>query len=83
MTKNSFLLRIRSRHQRCSVRKGVLRNFTKFTGKYLRQSLFLNKVTGHRTPQNDRFCRIEKKSTFFSGSKEVPQRNAILSQENI
>ena len=26
--------------QRCSVRKGVLRNFPKFTGKYLCQSLF-------------------------------------------
>ena len=25
----------RSSHQRCSVRKGVLRNFTKFTGKQL------------------------------------------------
>ena len=32
--------------QRCSVRKGVLRNFTKFTGKHLCQSLFFNKVAG-------------------------------------
>ena len=30
----------------CSVRKGVLRNFAKFTGKHLCQSLFLNKVAG-------------------------------------
>ena len=30
----------RSSHQRCSVRKGVLRNFRKFTGKRLYQSLF-------------------------------------------
>ena len=29
--------------QRCSV-KGVLRNFTKFTGKYLCQSLIYNKA---------------------------------------
>ena len=29
----------RSSHQRCSVKKGVLRNFTKFTGKHLYQSL--------------------------------------------
>ena len=35
----------RSTHQRCSVKKGVLRNFTKFTGKRLCQSLFFNKVT--------------------------------------
>ena len=27
-------------------RKGVLRNFAKFTGKHLCQSLFLNKVSG-------------------------------------
>ena len=33
----------RSSHQRCSVRKGVLRNFTKFSGKHLCQSLFLLK----------------------------------------
>ena len=31
-----FVLQIfRSSHRRCSVRKGVLRNFTKFTGKHL------------------------------------------------
>ena len=29
-----------------SVKKGVLRNFTKFTGKHLCQSLFFNKVAG-------------------------------------
>ena len=34
----------RSSHRRCSVRKGVLRNFTKFAGKHLCQSLFCNKV---------------------------------------
>ena len=32
----------RSSHQRCSI--GVLKNFTKFTGKLLCQSLFFNKV---------------------------------------
>ena len=36
----------KSSHQRCSIRKGVLRNFTKFTGKQLCQSLFFNKVAG-------------------------------------
>ena len=38
----------RSSHRRCSVRKGVLRNFAKFTGKYLCQSLILKKVAGLR-----------------------------------
>ena len=31
----------RSNHRRCSVRKGVLGNFAKFTGKHLCQILFL------------------------------------------
>ena len=36
----------RSSHQRCSMKKVVLRNFAKFTGKYVCQSLFFNKVAG-------------------------------------
>ena len=32
----------------CSIQKDVLRNFTKFTGKHLCQSLFFNKVAGLR-----------------------------------
>ena len=38
----------KSSHQRCSVRKGVLRNFAKLTGKHLCQSLFFNKAAGLR-----------------------------------
>ena len=38
----------RSSHWRCSVKKGVLRNFAKFTEKHLCESLFLNKVAGLR-----------------------------------
>ena len=38
----------RTSHRRCSLRKGVLKNFTKFTGKHLCQSLFFNKVVGLR-----------------------------------
>ena len=35
----------RSSHRRCSVKKDVLRNFSKFTRKHMSQSLFfLNKV---------------------------------------
>ena len=34
----------RSSHRRRSVRKGVFRNFAKFTGKHLYQSLFFYKV---------------------------------------
>ena len=43
---NFFL--IRSSHQRYSMKKGVLRNFTKFTGKHLFQSLFFNKAADLR-----------------------------------
>ena len=38
------LVNSRISHQRCSLRKGVLRNFAKFTGKHLCQSLFFKKV---------------------------------------
>ena len=38
----------RSSHWSGSFKKGVLRNFAKFTGKYQCQSLFFNKVTGLR-----------------------------------
>ena len=35
----------RSIHQRCSVKKRIPRNFTKFTAKHLCQGLFFNKVS--------------------------------------
>ena len=38
----------RSSHQRCSVKKDVLRNFATFTGKHLCQRLLFNKVAGLR-----------------------------------
>ena len=41
-----FLELVRSSHWRCSVKKGVLRNFPKFTRKHLCQILSFNKVTG-------------------------------------
>ena len=39
----------RSSHRRCPTGKGVLRNFAKFTGKDLCQSLFFNKATDLRS----------------------------------
>ena len=49
---NAFIIPLhstkRSSHQRCSVKKIVLRSFTKFTGKCICQSLFFNKVAGPR-----------------------------------
>ena len=36
----------KSSHRRCSVKKGVLKNLAKFTGKHLCQSHIFNKVAG-------------------------------------
>ena len=52
-------LSFRSSHRRCSVRKGILRNFTKFTGKHLGQSLFFS----------CEFCEISK-NTFLQNTSE-------------
>ena len=59
----------------CSIRKGVLRNFAKFTGKHLCQSLFFNKVTDPAFSFIKKetliqvfsfeFCEISK-NTFFT-----------------
>ena len=43
-------VKLRSSHRRCSVKKSVIRNFAKFTGKHLRQSFFSNKVAGLSSP---------------------------------
>ena len=63
----------RNSHQRCSVKKVVLRNFTKFTGKHLCQSLsfncrpqanFIKKETLAQVFSCE-FCKISK-NTFFT-----------------
>ena len=36
----------RSNHRWCSIKKAVLKNFAKFTGKHLFRNLFFNKVAG-------------------------------------
>ena len=51
---------VRSSHQRCSVRKGIFRNFAKFTGKRLWQNLFLNKIAGLRS----KACSFIRKETL-------------------
>ena len=40
------LVKLRSSHQRCSIKKDGLTNFGKFTGKHLCHSLLFNKVSG-------------------------------------
>ena len=56
----------RGSHQRCSEKKkGVLRNFIKFTGKHLCQSLFLNKKDTLAQLFSFEFYQIFK-NTFFT-----------------
>ena len=56
----------RSRHQRCSIKKGVVRNFVKFTRKHLCQSLF-NFIRKETLVQvfSCEICEIFK-NTFFT-----------------
>ena len=51
------LVKLRRSHQRCSIKKGGLTNFGKFTGKHLCHSLFFNKVSGLA-------CNFIKKETL-------------------
>ena len=52
-------------HQRCSLRKGVLRNFAKLTGKHRPQSCnFIKKETLAQVYSCE-FCEISK-NTFFT-----------------
>ena len=55
----------RSTHPEVFCKKGVLRNFAKFTGKRLCQSLFYNKVAGLR-PQACNFIIKEPLAQVFS-----------------
>ena len=63
---------------RCSVKKGVLRNFAKFTGKHLCQRLFFDKGAGLRPNACNfikkqslaqvfpcEFCEISKNTFFY------------------
>ena len=62
---SEYYSNVRSSHQRCSMTKGVLGNFTKFTGKHLHQSLFFNKVAGLR-PEACNFIKKETLAQVFS-----------------
>ena len=57
------MLFYRSSHRRCFVRKGVLRNFAKFTGKNLHQSLYFIKKETLVQAFSCEFCEISK-NTF-------------------
>ena len=58
-TKFRLSKKSRSSHWGCAIKKGVLKNFTKFTGKQLCGSLFLSKVAGLRA----KACNFIEKET--------------------
>ena len=55
----------RSSHQICSIEIGVLKNFAKFTGKHLCQSLFFNKKETLAQVFSCKLCGISQ-NTFFT-----------------
>ena len=82
------LWKFRNSHRRCSVKKGVFRNFAKFIGKHLRQRLFFNKVAGLRPATLLKknlwhrcfpvsFCEISK-NTFFTDHLRTTASESFL-----
>ena len=71
----------RSFHQRCSMKKGVLRNFTKFAEKHLCLSLLFNKFAGPATllkkdlrPRTCKMaCKIKPKAFNFVKKETLAQ----------
>ena len=61
------LAKFRYSHERCSFKKGVFRNFTKFKGKHLCQNLFFTKVADLRpAPLDDCFLRLKSIQNILS-----------------
>ena len=68
----------RSSRAEVFCKKGILKNFTKFTGKHLCQSLFFNKAAGNFIKKETlaqvfscEFCKIFKNTYFYRTSPVV------------
>ena len=59
------------------MKKGVLKNFIKFIGKYLCQRLFFNKVAGLR-PEAGYFIKKESLALMFSREFSEIFKNSFL-----
>ena len=75
-------------HQRCFVKKGVLRNFAKFTGKHLCQSFFFNKVAGLGSEKESlaqvfsyKVYKIPKNTFFTEHLRTTASRNKSFFSE--
>ena len=85
-------LQFRSSRPEVFCKEGVLRNFSKFTGKHLCQSLFFNKVAGQACDFIKKetlaklfsceFCEVSK-STFFTEHLPVTASNKCKVSSNL
>ena len=62
-----MIIFFRSNHRRCPLRKAVLRNLAKFTGKHLCQSIIFNKDADlrHQKRHSIFILKLEWKRQFF------------------
>ena len=70
---DSFTYISRSSHRRCSVKRGVLRNFMKFTGKYLCLRFFFNFIKKQSLAQmfSCDSCKISNKPLLQNTSRRM------------
>ena len=64
-------------HRRCSVKKGILKNFANFTGKHLCWSFFFNKVAGIEYCEISRslFWRTSANGCFYIKTNHTTYRH--------
>ena len=83
---------VRNSQRRCSMKKVVIKNFAKFTGKHLYQSLFFNKVVGLRPIEKGTLAQVfssdfceDFKNTFFTEHLRVTASvwSCFIPHENI
>ena len=74
-TRGAFIVPLRSRNQRCSVRKSLFRNLAKFTGKHLSQSFFFVRLQDCNFVKKDTLAQVFSwefyeilKNTFLQNS---------------
>ena len=64
---NHFVVaKLKSSHWRCSIKEAVLKNFTKFTAKYLHWSVFLIKLQASRKKNFQHRCFLVNSAKFLT-----------------
>ena len=70
----------RTSHQRCSIKKAILKHFVIFTGKHLSRGLFFNKVSDH---QACNFIKKKLQHRYFLANIEKFIRRPTLKNSTI